>query len=299
MKKTLLILSMLVGLNLANAQTPVMFDNFNTSGIRANYWNFYNSNYITAPVANPSAVGNTSTEVGEYTRFVPVAANDQYQGLGCKLSLPSAYTPFAFFNSYNAVTIAVYAGQAFTLGITLQDNGATNTDVLTVTQNYTAGNVGTWQILTFDFSSVNVVGNANYHTLTSGNGYALLLKFDDGLMNTTALNYYVDNFTGITVVPTGILNGQSTNNLSQLKQNAPNPLADQTTISYSLNESAQVSLTIFDMKGIEITSLVNNQIQGSGDYNYNLNASGLQEGIYYYTLKADSFVETKKMVVKK
>ncbi len=286
MKKTLLLLAMAVGFNLANAQTTV-FDDFKTSG--TDYWNFYGSNYINDNVTNPSAVGNTSVEVGKYTRFVPVNANEEYQGLGCKLK--PGYTPFAFFSSYNTVEIDVYAAQAFSLALVLQDNGASNIDVLTVTKNYAIGDINTWKTLTFDFSSVS--GNV----ITPGNGYALLWKFDDGLMNSTALDYYVDNFVGKTIT-TGVFNEVS-NTVSKLDQNTPNPFSSVTSINYSLKQAGDVSLSIYDVLGKPVASLMNNQSQTTGDYNYTFNAESLREGIYYYTLTVGEISETKRMVIQK
>ena len=290
MKKTLLVLAMAVGFNLANAQVTLFDDyNDNVGGLRSNYWNYYNSQYIATPTTNPSAVGNTSAEVGKYTRFVPSVANDEYQGLGCK---QTGWAAFDFFTSYNAVSVDVYAAQAFSLSLVLQDNGTGNIDVLTSTQDYLAGDINTWKTLTFDFSSVSS------NVLTPGNGYAILWKFDDGIMNTVAREYYVDNFVGKTVTTTALKSG-SIDQASRLSQNSPNPFSAATTINYSLKQANTVSLSVYDALGKPVASIMNNQVQGAGDYNYNFNAEILREGVYYYTLTVGELSETKRMVVQK
>ena len=57
-----------------------------------------------------------------------------------------------------------------------------------------------------------------------------------------------------------------------------------------------VKLVIYDVLGQEITTLVNQQ-QRPGEYSVTWDASGFSSGVYFYTLSAGSFVETKKMVL--
>jgi len=59
-----------------------------------------------------------------------------------------------------------------------------------------------------------------------------------------------------------------------------------------------ISLKIYDILGNEITTLVNEELQ-SGSYEAEFNASNYSSGIYFYTLQAGSFVETKKMLMLK
>ena len=84
----------------------------------------------------------------------------------------------------------------------------------------------------------------------------------------------------------------------QLSQNYPNPFNPTTTISYSIPQNAFVSITIYDLLGRVVKTLVN-ESKSAGSYNINFNASGISSGIYYYTIKANSFIETKKLVVLK
>jgi hypothetical protein len=88
-----------------------------------------------------------------------------------------------------------------------------------------------------------------------------------------------------------------------LFQNYPNPFNPSTKISYqlpaSLNPSkggAFVTLRVYDILGSEIATLVNEE-QSAGTYEVELNASQLSSGIYFYQLKVDEFIQTKKMVL--
>jgi Zn-dependent M28 family amino/carboxypeptidase len=83
-----------------------------------------------------------------------------------------------------------------------------------------------------------------------------------------------------------------------LYQNYPNPFNPNTIIKYSLPEDGFVNLTIFNMLGEEINTLVN-QSQKSGNYEVEFTASNLPSGIYFYRFQTSSFRETKKMVILK
>ena len=84
----------------------------------------------------------------------------------------------------------------------------------------------------------------------------------------------------------------------ELYQNYPNPFNAKTMISYTLKEKQHVSVTIYDLLGRKIKELVNEQ-QLSGIYSVSFDAEKLPSGIYFYTLTAGNFVDSKKMVVLK
>ncbi len=88
----------------------------------------------------------------------------------------------------------------------------------------------------------------------------------------------------------------------ELGQNYPNPFNPTTTIEYSIpNVGASVQnvqLKIYDVLGREVATLVN-QKQSSGNYKVKFDASKLNSGVYFYTLRAGDFVSTKKMILMK
>jgi len=84
----------------------------------------------------------------------------------------------------------------------------------------------------------------------------------------------------------------------QLIQNYPNPFNPTTTISYNLPKSGLVNLVIYDVLGKEIKRLVSEYKQ-AGSYKINFDASALASGVYFYSLRANDFVSTKKMLLLK
>ena len=81
----------------------------------------------------------------------------------------------------------------------------------------------------------------------------------------------------------------------QLFQNYPNPFNPSTTIAYELPKASIVQLTVYDILGRELKTLVN-ELKQAGRYEATFNASHLASGVYMYRLKAGSFVETKKLL---
>ena len=82
----------------------------------------------------------------------------------------------------------------------------------------------------------------------------------------------------------------------RLYQNYPNPFNPVTKINYELRVTNYVSLTVFDILGNEIKSLVNAK-QTAGSYEVDFDGKGLSSGIYFYKLSAGSFSETKMMTL--
>jgi hypothetical protein len=83
-----------------------------------------------------------------------------------------------------------------------------------------------------------------------------------------------------------------------LEQNYPNPFNPSTKIKYSVPQSSQVQIKIFDVLGNEIETLVNEE-KRAGTYEINWNAINLPSGVYFYQLRAGEFVSTKKMILLK
>lgn len=83
-----------------------------------------------------------------------------------------------------------------------------------------------------------------------------------------------------------------------LSQNYPNPFNPSTRIAYQISKISFVTLKVYDVLGNEIVTLVNEEKQ-TGKYKVEFDASSIPSGIYFYQLKAGSFVETKKMVLLK
>lgn len=88
-----------------------------------------------------------------------------------------------------------------------------------------------------------------------------------------------------------------------LEQNFPNPFNPQTTIRYSIGQTTQVRLDIYNVLGQVVQTLVE-QVQAPGERSVTWdgrNKSGvhLSSGVYFFKIEAGSFIETKKMVLLK
>jgi hypothetical protein len=81
-----------------------------------------------------------------------------------------------------------------------------------------------------------------------------------------------------------------------LEQNYPNPFNPETSIKFSIPQREFVSLKIYNSLGQEIASPVNKELE-TGSYTVKFNADQLTSGVYFYTVRAGNFVQTKKMVL--
>ena len=114
-----------------------------------------------------------------------------------------------------------------------------------------------------------------------GNGvYAQNVNFDGTL----------GNVTGVGTPPS------SKPSTYQLQQNYPNPFNPGTTITYSLPTQTTVSLTVYDLLGRDVATLVQDE-KPAGTYSVYFDASHLSSGIYFYTISAGSFSATRKLML--
>ncbi len=83
-----------------------------------------------------------------------------------------------------------------------------------------------------------------------------------------------------------------------LYSNYPNPYNNSTKISYEIPVQSNVSIILYDVLGREVATLVN-EVKPSGKHQFNFVENNLVSGVYFYTLRAGNFVQTKKMVLLK
>ena len=128
-------------------------------------------------------------------------------------------------------------------------------------------------------------GDENYEPLYSY-GYGIT-SFDDSI--NVSVNNGNDQLPGI----------------YKLYQNYPNPFNPSTVVRYTIPKVAnrytnfiQITLKIYDFLGKEVATLVDKR-QQPGNYEINFSASNLSSGIYFYQLRAGTFIKTKKMVLLK
>ncbi len=83
-----------------------------------------------------------------------------------------------------------------------------------------------------------------------------------------------------------------------LSQNYPNPFNPKTKIEFTIPVREQVELSVFNVMGEKIKTLINNHLD-AGKHFVDFDASDLSSGIYFYKIKAGKFTSTKKMVILK
>jgi len=84
----------------------------------------------------------------------------------------------------------------------------------------------------------------------------------------------------------------------ELNQNYPNPFNPTTTIEFSLTQPEQVELAVFNLAGEQVATLYNGEAK-TGIHTVQFDATNLPSGVYFYTMTAGDFVDTRKMVVVK
>jgi hypothetical protein len=105
------------------------------------------------------------------------------------------------------------------------------------------------------------------------------------------INTISNNSANITKLNNEIPNEYSVSNF-------PNPFNPTTTINYQLPQEGFVTLKVYDIVGKEVATLVNEN-KNAGYYNVTFDASKLTSGIYIYMIRANNYVQSKKMLLVK
>jgi hypothetical protein len=139
-------------------------------------------------------------------------------------------------------------------------------------------------------------------TLTSGiHKLSAIVQHKSAMVRSDPYNLMQSKLNWVVEVenPTGIEAGNIPKEFA-LEQNYPNPFNPETVISYRLPVAGFVSLKVYDLLGREVTTLVDEYMQ-PGFYTYPLSADDfkLTSGLYFYTLSAGNYYQTKKMIVVK
>ncbi|MBZ0204579.1 MAG: T9SS type A sorting domain-containing protein [Ignavibacteria bacterium] len=110
--------------------------------------------------------------------------------------------------------------------------------------------------------------------------------------------FYDISNANFTVTPhVGIQNQTGTPIVFGLSQNFPNPFNPVTIVNYGIPKTSNVTLKIYDVSGRLVSTLIDNLLQTEGYYNIEFNASSFASGVYYYSITAGKFSDTKKMLL--
>ena len=146
----------------------------------------------------------------------------------------------------------------------------------------------------FDFT--NALNNEDWFAL----GY--MVKCDEDDSDFLAIfDGYLDTYPPYIIVRYKIVSVEvidSDLNSFTLYQNYPNPFNPSTKIRWQLPVGSHQTLKIYDVLGHEVATLVD-EYKPAGTYEFTWNAEQLPSGVYFYQLRANDFVQTKKMILMK
>jgi len=112
---------------------------------------------------------------------------------------------------------------------------------------------------------------------------------------------YFTSFSYADLVPAENAVAPTVQTSFELQQNSPNPFNPETKIAFSIDEAAHVELAIYNVKGQKVRTLVNEEMQAGSHTQMwngmNDNNQSVSSGVYFYSLKVNDRVETKKMVL--
>ncbi len=145
----------------------------------------------------------------------------------------------------------------------------------TMSPNKTYSNAGTYEVC------LTTVGSCNSNTQCQTIQIAAL-----------------KDVSGQNLQPTDISSafGQSNEESFRVAQNYPNPFVNQTNILFELPATLLTTISIHNNTGKVVQRHTANYEKGSNFFTFNQNS--LASGVYYYTIQAGTFIETKKMLVK-
>jgi hypothetical protein len=167
---------------------------------------------------------------------------------------------------------------------------------------YNAGDMtdGSWNRLYFDFAQ-RLIDIDGYDTLMTNHAFRAGVEFvlnDGSVWNG---HVYADNIYLPGVPPdaqTDIpFQKSAIPGTFELAQNYPNPFNPLTRIEYFLPQRDMVTITIYDLTGRLVTTVVDQEIQPAGRISVTFNASNLSSGTYFYKVQTSSAVQVKKMLL--
>ena len=145
-----------------------------------------------------------------------------------------------------------------------------------------------------DGSSVSPTGLFSWSPTASQaeKSYTLTVQASDGILSVLSTHIIsagkVVGVQKISEIPTEYA----------LCQNFPNPFNPTTSIRFAVPKESFIKLSVFNVLGQEIMNLVN-KVYSPGNYQVSFDASKLNSGIYFYQIKSNDFVSSKKMMVLK
>lgn len=169
-------------------------------------------------------------------------------------------------------------------------------DVFGISSPENAGSIlGTGKYYLGDTISIEAKPNDGYR-------FVNLIEGDSIISTDSVYNFVINkhrtftaNFESIT--STGLYFDESPSKFS-LSDNYPNPFNPSTKIRYTIPKESNVTIKLYDMLGNFLSLIVDKRSQ-AGTYEVMFHAGNLSSGVYYYQMKADNFISTKRLVLLK
>jgi photosystem II stability/assembly factor-like uncharacterized protein len=238
---------------------------------------------------------------GEYTIYrtsnggqswVQSIIKDEWRQMFLRVSFVNSNTGFVVGSSNTLKTT--------NFGISWDSVGRIISDQHIYSSIFTSENIGyaggTYGVLfkttngghTWGFQDTTGFGNGFIRSFWAYNDSILWAVGGNGkILHTTTGGQWLVGINNITTeVPKGFV----------LYQNYPNPFNPTTNIKFSITKTEQVKLIVYDVRGCEVRTLVNENLQ-SGMYETKFDGNSLSSGVYFYKLITNDYTETKKMLL--
>ena len=248
---------------------------------------------------NGSFVFNSKVGVGNGPWMIASGDvnNDGTPDVVCANSSGSSFSVVMCDSLGNLSSPANYSVGAFPISVDLGDvDGDLDLDI--VTSNFSGANFTFYEndgtgvyINRIDIPSNQAGSCAVFHD-----------RDNDGDMDMTGIDEREDLLILFTNNPVSVVNTpEEIPENFILYQNYPNPFNPSTKIKFSIpqdvkRETRNVILKVYDVLGNEIATILSEEKE-PGKYAVEWNADGIPSGMYFYTLKAGKYSETKKMVL--
>lgn len=185
------------------------------------------------------------------------------------------------------------------------ENGGVNwtSQTSNITQNLKS-------VVSTDLSKVYAVGEQGKVLYTSNGGSNWVSQTSNTTNSLNSVYFAPNSSTGWACGNSGTIlktttGGVGIRNLNselpnsfKLYQNYPNPFNPETNIKFDLIKNSNVKLSVFDIKGKELYTLLDQPLS-IGSYEYKFDGSKLSSGIYFYKIKTDNFESVGKMILSK
>ncbi|MGA2667548.1 MAG: M14 family zinc carboxypeptidase [Ignavibacteria bacterium] len=164
-----------------------------------------------------------------------------------------------------------------------------------------SNNGSDWQTIA-SFTGTDTVWTQQTYDITSFANYTTVLKIrfrlnsDSYIQNT---GWWVDDIklTNYCIPPEAIPGkNKGMPDKFALGQNYPNPFNPATNIKFQLPRSEFVTITIYDVLGKKVATLLNER-KNPGYYDVSFDGTNYASGMYFYKIEAGNFIDTKKMIL--